>query len=149
VGREADDHVGTEQLPRRGDFLVVADVDAVGVAGAGQLGLVVDDEEGAVGVGDAAVGAGGALELGPAQLLLAQLGPVHAAAERRPQQGFGVLAVGPSVAAEVEPRGAQPLAQQRSVCLRWRQAHDSIMARTRPAPGPRFYNGVASGYREP
>ena len=94
-----------------------ADVDPVGVAGARQVGVVVDDEEGAVGVGDAAVGVGGAFDLRPPELLLAQLDDVDAAAERRPQQRFQVAAAGARVADEVEAGGAQPLAPQRSVAL--------------------------------
>jgi hypothetical protein len=110
VGREPDDRVGTEQLAGGGDFAGPADVDAVGVAGPGQLGVVVDDEQGVVGVADAAVGRGGAFDLGPRELLLAQLDDVDAAAERRQQQRFRVLAVGAGIADEVEPGGAQPLA---------------------------------------
>ena len=57
VGREADDRVGPEQLARlAGRGVVLADVDAVGVAGERQVGVVVDDEEGAVGVAEAAEG---------------------------------------------------------------------------------------------
>ena len=117
VGREADDRVGPEQLPRLlGADVVLADVDAVGVAAARQVGIVVDDEEGAVGVGDAAEGLGGALDLRPAQLLLAQLDDVGAAAQRRAQQRFEV-ARRPGVADEVEAGGPQPLAAQRAVAL--------------------------------
>ncbi len=72
--------------------------------------------------------AGGALDLLAAQLLLAQLHDVDAAAQRRPQQRFRVLAVGPGVADEVEARGAQPLAPQRAVALGQGQAHAPIMA---------------------
>ena len=56
----------------------------------------------------------GALDLRPSQLLLAQLDDVDAAAQRRPQQRFGVLAAGPGVADEVEARRAQALAAQRT-----------------------------------
>ena len=156
VGREADDRVGPEQLARRlGRGVVLADVDAVGVAGAGQVGIVVDDEEGAVGVADAAEGRGGALDLRPAQLLLAQLHDVDAAAQRRAQQRFGVLAAGPRVADEVEARGAQPLAAQRPGGLWGREAHPPIMnlSRRPPAwrPAPRRVasrcNGSPRGLR--
>ena len=57
VGREADDRVGAEDLAGLGDRdVVLADVDPVGVAGAGQAGIVVDDEQRAVGVAEAAKG---------------------------------------------------------------------------------------------
>ncbi len=105
---------GPEQLPRRGGGgVVLADVDPVGVAGAGQLRVVVDDEEGAVGVAEPAEGERGELDLTPRQALLAQLDDVGAAVERGAEQRLGVGAVGPGVADEVEPRRAQPLAPQR------------------------------------
>ena len=65
---------------------------------------------------------------GPPEVLLAQLDDVDAAAERRPQQRFGIGAVRPRVADEVEARGSQPLPQQRPVALGGRKAHHSIMA---------------------
>ena len=56
---------------------------------------------------------------------------VDAAAERGAQQGFGILAAGARLAAEVEARGAQALAAERSVSLGGREAHDPIMNRSR------------------
>src|SRR4051794_7647521 len=102
-------------------------MDAVGVAGAGQVGIVVDDEESAVGVADAAEGRSGAFDLTPSQLLLAQLDDVDAAAQRRPQQRLGVLTVRPRVADEVEARRAQALAAQRAGGLGGGEAHPPIM----------------------
>ena len=130
MGREADDRVRAEQRSRLGRrHVVLADVDPVGVAGAGQVGVVVDDEEGAVGVAEAAEGVRGELDLAPRQRLLAQLHDVDAAVQRRPQQRLGILAVRARLAAEVEARGAQPLAAQRSLGLGWGQAHPPIIAR--------------------
>ena len=83
-------------------------------AGLRQLGVVVDDEEGAVGVAEAAEGERGELDLAAGQRLLAQLDDVDAAAERRAQERLGVAAARVGVADEVEARGAQPLAAQRS-----------------------------------
>jgi len=100
---------------------------SVGAAGNRQRGIVVDDEEGAVGVADAAEGGRGPLDLRPAQLLLAQLDDVDAAAERGAQQCFGILAAGARLAAEVEARGSQALAAERPVSLGGREAHDPIM----------------------
>ena len=126
--------------------VVLADVDAVGVAGSGQVGVVVDDEEGAVGVAEAAEGARRRLDLAPRQRLLAQLDDVDAAAQRRPQQRLGVLAVRQRVADEVEARRAQPLAAQRAGGLGWCQAHRPIMrsSRRRAACGVIPRPGVAS-----
>ncbi len=137
MGGEADDGVGAEQRPRFLDGAVVlAEVHPVGVAGAGKVGVVVDDEQGAVGVAEAAEGRGGALDLRPPQLLLAQLDDVDAAAQRRPQQRFGVLAAGSRVADEIEAGGAQALAAQRAVGLGGREAHPAIMtAPNRPPMG--------------
>ena len=60
---------------------------------AGQVGIVVDDEEGAVGVGDAAEGLRRrARSRAAAELLLAQLDDVGAAAQRRAQQRLRVVA---------------------------------------------------------
>ena len=68
-------------------------------------------------------------DLRPPELLLAQLDDVDAAAERRPQQRFGIGPVRPRVADEVEACGAQALAPQWSLAL-WRgEAHPPIMAR--------------------
>ena len=103
-------------------------MDPVGVAGVGQVGIVVDDEEGAVVVAEAAEGLRGELDLAPRQRLLAQLDDVDAAAQRRGQERFGIGAVGSRLAAEVEPRRAQPLASQRSLGLGWCQAHSLIIA---------------------
>ena len=111
--------------------VVLADVDPVGVAGARQVGVVVDDEERRVVVGEATEGDAGAFDLRPPELLLAQLDDVDAAAERGAQQRFGIDAVGARVADEVEARGAQPLAQQRALALGRRKAHPSIMAAAR------------------
>ena len=129
VRGEADDRVGPKELARLLDRAVVlAEVDAVGVTGAGQVGVVVDDEEGAVGVADAAEVRGGPLDLRPSQLLLAQLEDIDAAAERRTHHRFGVPAAGAGVADEVEACGPQALAPQRPVPLGKRKAHASIMA---------------------
>ena len=98
-------------------------MDAVGVAGPRQVGVVVDDEEGAVGVAEAAEGLRRALDLVPAQLLLAQLDDVDAAAQGGVEQRFGVAPAGHRLADEVEARGAQPLAPQRAGGLGDRQAH--------------------------
>ena len=93
-----------------------------------QLGVVVDDEEGAVGVAEAAEGLRGALDRAAAQRLLAQLDDVDAAVQRGPEQRLGILAAGAGVADEVEARGAQPLAPLRAGCLWWGEAHIPIMA---------------------
>ena len=124
VGREAEDRLRAEQLAGLGGGRVVlADVDPVGVAGAGQLGVVVDDEEGAVGVAEAAEGERRQLDLAPRQGLLAQLDDVDAAAQRGAQQRLWIAAPRAGVADEVEPRGAQPLAAQRTGGLWWSKAH--------------------------
>ena len=124
VGREADDRLRAEQLAglgRRG--VVLADVDAVGVAGAGQLGVVVDDEEGAVGVAEAAEGERRQLDLAPRQLLLAQLDDVDAAARAPRAAAARARPRRLRVADEVEARRAQPLAAQRAGGLWWSKAH--------------------------
>src|SRR5688572_1942945 len=114
VGREADDRIGTEGGPRLGDRRVVlAQVDAIGSAGRGQGGVVVDGEEGAVGVGEAAEGRAGALDRAAVERLLAQLDDVDAAVESGEEKRLGILAPGARVADEVEAGGAQPLAPQR------------------------------------
>ena len=74
-----------------GWHVVLAEVDAVGVADAGEVGIVVDDEEGAVGVAEPAEGAGRAGDRVLVELLLAQLDDVGAAGQRRPQQQLGIL----------------------------------------------------------
>ena len=73
----------------------------------------------------------GAFDLRPPELLLAQLDDVDAAAERGPQQRFGIDAARARVADEIEARGAQPLAPQRSLALGGGEAHPPIMARAR------------------
>jgi hypothetical protein len=132
VGREADDRIWPDGLAHFGSrHVLLPDVNAVGVAGAGQIGIVVDDEEGAVGVTEAAEGERGQLDLTARQRLLAQLDDVDAAPQRCPQQRLGVFPVGPRVAAEVEAGGAQPLAAQRSLGVWLSEAHPSIIARGR------------------
>jgi len=104
-------------------------VDPVGVTGACQVRVVIDDEERRIGVSDAAESRRGAFDLGPSKLLLAELDDVDAAPERRTQQRFGIDAVRPRVADEVEARGAQPLAQQRAIAL----GGEKLTARLWPA----------------
>src|SRR5665811_1680552 len=136
VGGEADDRVRAEDLARLLDrHVVLAEVDAVGADALRQPGIVVDDEQGRVGVAEAAEGPGRAHDLVAAELLLAQLHDVGAAAERRAQQRFRLAAAGHRLADEVEPRGTQPLAAQRSSCLRGCQAHRSRL----------WLDGTASG----
>ena len=113
MGGEADDRVGAEGGAGFGDGeVVLADVEAVGVAGVGELGVVVDDEQGAVGVGDAAEGGAGALDLAAGEGLLAELDDVGAAVEGGAEEGLGVGAVGAGVADEVKAGGAEALAAQ-------------------------------------
>ena len=69
--------------------VVLADVDAVGVAGRRQARVVVDDEEGAVGVAEAAEGRAGALDRAAVELLLAQLHDVDAAVSAARSSGSG------------------------------------------------------------
>src|SRR3954447_23675949 len=134
MGAQPNDRVRSQDLSR---FVwrdvVLSQMDPVGVQGARQLGVVVDDEEGAEGVGDAAEGACGPFDLGPVQLLLAQLDDVGAAAQRRPQQRLQV-ARRSGVADEAKASGAQALAAQGTVPLWRRQAHASIMAGEGPRP---------------
>ena len=111
-----------------GGHVVLAEVDAVGVADAGEVGIVVDDEEGAVGVAEPAEGAGRAGDRVLVELLLAELDDVGAAGQRRLQQQFGILPARQRLADEVEPRGAQPLPTQRADRLGRCKAHPSIMA---------------------
>src|SRR3954454_24857251 len=150
MGAQSNDRVWSQDLSRYvWRDVVLSQMDAVGVAGARQLGVVVEDEEGAEGVGDAAEGAGGALDLRPTQLLLAQLDDVGAAGQRRPQQRFEV-GLRPRPADEVEAGGAQALAAQRAVPLGQRQAHRSIMAGSRRRPFCRGgRRGSIGGAREP
>ena len=90
VRGEADDRLRPEHLAGLGDgHVVLAEVDAVGVADAGEVGIVVDDEEGAVGVAEAAEGAGRAGDRVLVELLLAELDDVGAAGQRRLQQRSG------------------------------------------------------------
>ena len=103
-------------------------MDSIGVAGPRQVGVVVDDEEGAVVVAEAAEGLSGELDLAPRQGLLAQLHDVDAAAQGGRQQRLGIPTARPRLAAEIEPRRAQPLASQRSLRLGWCQAHLTIIA---------------------
>ena len=98
-----------------------------------RCGVVVDDEEGAVGVAEPAEGERGQLDLAARQRLLAQLHDVDAAVQRGAQQRLGILAAGLRLADEVEARCAQPLASKRSGCLRGCQAHRTIIALRRPA----------------
>ena len=129
MGGEADDRVGAEDLPRLlGWHVVLSQVDPVGVAGLRQVGIVVDDEQGAVGVAEAAEDLGRALGRLPAQLLLTQLNDVAAAVQRGVQQRFGIRVAGKRVADEIEARRAQPLTAQGAGCLRECQAHTSIIA---------------------
>jgi hypothetical protein len=129
VGGKSDDHVRAEDLSRLlHRHVVLSQVHAVGIARPGEIRVVVDDEQGAVGVAEAAEGLRRAFDLVPAQRLLAQLDDVDAAAQRRPQQRFGLLPARQRLADEVEAGGAQPLAPQRAVGLGGCQAHRSIMA---------------------
>src|SRR3954469_8501999 len=144
MGAQSNDRVRSQSLSR---FVwrdvVLSQMNPVGAAGTRQLGVVVDDEEGAEGVGDAAEGSGGAFDLRPPQLLLAQLDDVGAAAQRRSQQRFQV-ARRPGIADEVEASGAQALAAQGTVPLWRRQAHASIMAGEGPGAAAGAGGGVAS-----
>ena len=107
--------------------------------GPGRDHHVVEDEEGAVGVTDAAEGGGGALDLSPVPA------PSRAAGRCRRRQlsaarssGSGLLgAAGAGVADEVEARRAQALAAQRTGGLGGGKAHPTIMKRDATAPGLR------------
>ena len=111
VGGEPDDRVGPEDLPRLGRrHVVLADVDAVRVELAGEVGIVVDDEERAEGVGQPPEGRGRAPDRAVRLLAVAQLDHPGAVRERGAEQRLGVLAVGQRVADEVEARPAEPLA---------------------------------------
>src|SRR6185369_8700561 len=119
-----DDRLRAEQLPRLGGgHVVLPDVDTVGVAGPGQLGVVVDDEEGAVGVAEAAVGERRQLDLAARRLLLPQLDDVDAAGQRRAQQRLELAAARTRLADEVEAGRAQGLSAQWSGGLWLGKAH--------------------------
>ena len=125
----ADDRLWPEHFPRLQDGdVVLAYVDTVCVAGAGQVRVVIDDEEGAVGVAEASESARRALDHLAPQLLLAQLHDLDAAAQRGAQQRFGLFAARQGVADEVEARGTQALAAQRAIGLWGGKAHKAIIA---------------------
>ena len=87
VGREADDGARARLPPGVGDRLVVlADVDAVGIAALDQPGLVVEEEQRPVLTGDPCERLRERDQLlGTARRLLAQLDHVGAAAHARPR----------------------------------------------------------------
>ncbi len=109
MGGEADERPGAGELAGRGDGgVVLADVDAVGAELGGELGPVVEDEEGARVGGGVAEEAGGGAQGRVRRVLVAELDQVGAAGERRAEQALELDRVEAGVADEVEARIGEP-----------------------------------------
>ena len=112
MGRAPDDAAGADHGAGRGDVAVVlADVDAVGPRGDGEVGPVVDDEQRAGGGAQLAGRLRGGEELGVGRVLVAQLEDVDPAAQCRTQHVGQRPAAGAAVADEVQAGGVEPLVQ--------------------------------------
>ena len=110
MGRAADDAVRADGRARLGGRLVVlADVHSVGAARVHEVGAVVEDEQRPALAGGAAERRRRLDQLLAAEVLVAELDDVDAAAQRRREQGRRVLAVGARLADEVQARRAEPL----------------------------------------
>ncbi len=109
MGGEPDERARPRERARlRDGRVVLADVDAVGAAGLDELGVVVQEEEGAVLVRGSAKRLGQRDELlRAARRLLAQLDHVDSSSEGRIQKGRGVAVARPAVADEVEAGGME------------------------------------------
>ena len=104
MGGEADDGIGAGQAAGLGNRdVVLADVDAVGLARCDEVGTVVDQEERAMAIGRGAKVGCGAEQALVARILVAQLDQVDAAGQGRFQQPLEGGGLVPVLANEVEP----------------------------------------------
>ena len=118
VRGEADDRGRTHNPARLARLhVVLAHVDTVRSQLEREIGIVVDDEERRIGVGEPPEGLAGALDDPARELSVAQLDQPRPTAHRGVQHRFRILLVRPGVADEVKPSPPQPLPTQIADCL--------------------------------
>src|SRR5919106_184645 len=113
MSRQADDRILPDDLARVGGWhVVLADVDPVGSELAGEIRVVVDDEQRSIGVRQPPERPPGAFDRVPGLLVVTELHHSDATGHRGVEQRFGITAVRSRLADEVEARPAQPLTPQ-------------------------------------